>query len=41
MRPGDGPWRRVIRLSAAPYVAIEDLERLADALPPAVASLAD
>ena len=41
MRPGRGPWRRVIRLSAAPYVADEDFERLAGALPAAMAALAD
>ena len=36
--PGGGPWRRVIRISAAPYVAIEDVERLASALPAALAA---
>jgi isopenicillin-N epimerase len=41
MRPDGGAWRRVIRVSAAPYVAIEDFERLADAIPAAVAALAD
>ena len=41
MQPERGRWRRVIRLSAPPYVASEDFERLARALPAAVAALAD
>ena len=41
MRPERGRWRRVIRISAAPYVAIDDFERLARALPTALATLAD
>jgi len=41
MRPEGGPWRRVIRISAAPYVAPEDVERLARVLPTALAGLAD
>ncbi|MCA1571583.1 MAG: aminotransferase class V-fold PLP-dependent enzyme [Chloroflexi bacterium] len=41
-RPGDGePWRRVVRISAAPYVAVEDLEHLTRALRTALATLAD
>ncbi|MEA2651591.1 MAG: isopenicillin-N epimerase [Chloroflexota bacterium] len=40
-RPDGGPWRRVIRVSAAAYVAIEDVERLAQALPGALAAVAD
>ena len=40
-RPDAGPWRRVIRISAAPYVAIEDIARLATVLPSAIAGLAD
>ena len=39
--PEGGAWRRVIRISAAPYVAAEDFERLALALPTAVGALAD
>ncbi|HYI66124.1 MAG TPA: aminotransferase class V-fold PLP-dependent enzyme [Candidatus Limnocylindrales bacterium] len=41
MRPEGGPWRRVIRISAAAHVASEDLERLARALPATLASVAD
>jgi hypothetical protein len=40
-RPDGGPWRRVIRISAAPYVAIDDIARLADVLPSVIAGLAD
>jgi isopenicillin-N epimerase len=40
-RPEGGPWRRVIRVSAAAYVAIEDIERLAGAIPGALAGVAD
>jgi isopenicillin-N epimerase len=40
-RPDGGPWRRVIRVSAAAYVAIEDIERLAGAIPGALAGVAD
>jgi len=32
-QPGDGPWRRLIRISAAPYVSQEDLVLLARVLP--------
>lgn len=41
MRPDGGPWRRVIRVSAAAYVAAEDIERLAHAVPAALADLPD
>jgi isopenicillin-N epimerase len=40
-RPDGGRWRRVIRVSAAAYVALEDIECLARALPGALAGLAD
>ena len=39
--PDGGRWRRVIRVSAAAYVADEDIERLARALPGALAGVAD
>jgi isopenicillin-N epimerase len=39
--PERGRWRRVVRISAAPYVAIDDIERLASALPSVTAALAD
>jgi hypothetical protein len=39
-RPAPGGWRRLIRISAAPYVALEDIERLAGVLPEVVASSA-
>ena len=39
--PDRGPWRRVIRISAAPYVGIDDIARLATALPSVMAALAD
>jgi isopenicillin-N epimerase len=39
-RPAPGGWRRLIRISAAPYVALEDIERLAGVLPEVVASAA-
>jgi len=38
--PEGGPWRRLVRFSAAPYVATEDLERLARTLPAVLAELA-
>ena len=41
MRTDGGRWRRVIRISAAPYVALDDVARLASALPGAMAALAD
>lgn len=31
-RPGDRPWQRLVRISAAPYVGLDDLERLAAVL---------
>lgn len=34
-RPAGGPWRRLIRVSAAPYVGRDDLEHLARVLPEA------
>jgi isopenicillin-N epimerase len=37
---GDAPWRRLVRISAAPYVAIEDFEHLAERLPAAAAAAA-
>ena len=39
-RPDDGPWRRLVRISAAAYNDLEQFQRLADALPSAVAALA-
>ena len=39
-RPERDPWRRLVRFSAAPYVAEEDLERLARTLPSVLAELA-
>ena len=41
IRPDGGRWRRVIRVSAPAYVAVEDIERLARALPAALAELPD
>jgi len=35
-RPDDGPWRRLVRISAAAYNDLEQFQRLADALPSAV-----
>jgi isopenicillin-N epimerase len=32
-RPGDGPWRRVLRISAAAYNTLEQFQRLAAVLP--------
>jgi isopenicillin-N epimerase len=32
MQPGDGPWRRLVRFSCAPYTDRQDLEQLASAL---------
>jgi isopenicillin-N epimerase len=31
-RPRDEPWQRLVRISAAPYVALDDFRRLAEAL---------
>ena len=39
-RPDGGPWRRLIRISAAAYNDIEQFARLADALPAALAAAA-
>jgi len=39
-RPAGLAWRRLVRISAAPYNAPEDYERLAGVLPGAIASLA-
>jgi isopenicillin-N epimerase len=39
-RPAGLAWRRLVRISAAPYNAPEDYERLAEVLPGAIASLA-
>jgi isopenicillin-N epimerase len=39
-RPDGGPWRRLIRLSAAAYNDVVQFERLADALPGAIAAAA-
>jgi isopenicillin-N epimerase len=39
-RPDGGPWRRLIRLSAAAYNDVAQFERLADALPGALAATA-
>ena len=40
-RADGGRWRRVIRVSAPAYVALDDMERLARALPRALAGVAD
>ncbi len=40
-RPDGGRWRRVIRISAAPYVAIDDIAQLAGMLPSVIAGLGD
>jgi hypothetical protein len=32
-RPGDGPWRRILRISAAAYNTLEQFQRLAAVLP--------
>ena len=37
-QPDGGPWRRLVRISAAPYVSLPDLELLARVLPSAVAA---
>ena len=37
-RPGREPWRRLLRISAAPYVSLPDLELLARVLPDAIAA---
>jgi hypothetical protein len=39
-RPDDGPWRRLVRISAAAYNDLDQFQRLADALPSAVAAAA-
>ena len=39
-RPDGGPWRRLIRISAAAYNDLEQFARLADALPAALAAAA-
>jgi isopenicillin-N epimerase len=39
-RPDGGPWRRLIRISAAAYNDLADFDRLADALPLALAAAA-
>ena len=39
-RPNGGPWRRLVRISAAAYNDLEQFERLADALPAALAAAA-
>jgi selenocysteine lyase/cysteine desulfurase len=39
-RPDGGPWRRLIRLSAAAYNDVAEFARLADALPRALAAAA-
>ncbi|MGH2402067.1 MAG: aminotransferase class V-fold PLP-dependent enzyme, partial [Candidatus Limnocylindria bacterium] len=36
----DAPWRRLVRISAAPYVAVEDFELLAGRLPACMAAAA-
>ena len=38
--PGDGGWRRLVRVSAAPYVGRDDVEALAECLPAILARLA-
>jgi len=38
-RPAGLAWRRLVRISAAPYNSLDDYRRLADALPAAIASL--
>jgi isopenicillin-N epimerase len=37
MQPDGRPWRRLLRFSVAPYVAREDIDRLVEALPGAIA----
>jgi isopenicillin-N epimerase len=37
-RPDDGPWRRLVRISAAAYNDLEQFQRLVDALPSAIAA---
>jgi isopenicillin-N epimerase len=39
-RPDGGPWRRLVRISAATYNDLEQFKRLADALPSAIAAAA-
>jgi isopenicillin-N epimerase len=39
-RPGDGPWRRLIRISAAAYNDLAEFERLAAEIPDAAAAAA-
>jgi isopenicillin-N epimerase len=39
-RPDAGPWRRLVRISAAAYNDLEQFQRLADALPSAIAAAA-
>jgi len=39
-RSNGGPWRRLVRISAAPYVSLADLELLAGALPGVVRATA-
>ena len=36
--PAGRPWRRLVRISAAPYVSLDDLELLARVLPDAIAA---
>ena len=40
LRPDDGPWRRLLRISAAAYNDLEQFQQLADALPSAIAAAA-
>jgi isopenicillin-N epimerase len=36
--PAGGPWQRLVRISAAPYVSLSDLQLLARVLPSAIAA---